>query len=143
MSILSLTAYLALLLLPLLEGRREYIFYRVNRAAGFPFPAQDSTRKRLNAGLFGALALLLCHLAAGLTLAAAALFLASVFWRWLALDAVLNLLRELPLFYAGNSGRSLTDSFLADLPPGGRAVLKIAPLLILIFLYLILKYLPL
>ncbi|MDR9442984.1 MAG: hypothetical protein RI842_09710 [Schleiferiaceae bacterium] len=134
-------AYIALLLLPLAEGWREYIFYRVNKAAGFPFPAQDSTRKRINAALFGALALLLCHLASGLTLAAAVLFIASLFWRWLALDALLNLLRELPLFYAGQSGRSTTDSFLAQFPTPGRAILKIAPLAIVLFLYIALKYL--
>lgn len=138
---IALFAYIALLLLPLAEGWREYIFYRVNKAAGFPFPAQDSTRKRINAALFGALALLLCHLASGPSLAAAVLFIAALFWRWLALDALLNLLRELPLFYTGHSGRSTTDSFLAQFPPSGRAILKIVPLLIVILLYLALKYL--
>lgn len=138
---LAIAPYIALLLLPLAEGWREYIFYRHNKAAGFPFPAQDSTRKRINAALFGALALLLCHLASGPSLAAVVLFIVALFWRWLALDALLNLLRELPLFYAGHSGRSTTDSFLAQFPIPGRAILKIAPLLILLFLYIAFKYL--
>jgi len=75
------------------------------------------------------------------TLAAAVLFIVALFWRWLALDALLNLLRELPLFYAGQSGRSTTDSFLAQFPIPGRAILKIAPLAIVLFLYISLKYL--
>lgn len=142
--ILILTAYFCL------EGLREFKFYVINHAADFAARVADVDRKAINALLSGVFIVL------------ASLYLLSllgvptfskVFWlslgvqiftalslRWLCLDGVLNLKRGLGFWYAGNSGRSITDRILYPIPILTRAALKITLVLTsLIALFWVLK----
>lgn len=118
---------------PIVEGLREYYYYGVNKAARFSQRTKDSDRKTMNV-----LTWVLCHclpviyLSGNNWLLAVAIAVALAFWRWVALDGVLNVKRGLGFWYAGNSGRSFTDKILYPLPVITRATLKISPLIALL-----------
>jgi hypothetical protein len=137
---LELSVLLLLVFYPLLEGLREYFFYQVNRAAGFKLKAVDSNRKTVNVLLWVlACALPVLCFSGGSWVLLGLLALASAFWRWVALDGVLNLKRGLGFWYAGNSGRAFTDKLLYPLSIPARAVLKLLPLIVLISLIVFIK----
>lgn len=131
--------YIALFLIPVAEGYREYLFYLINKAARFSLRAEDVLRKHFNTALYGAAVLPLIYLLTGAAwLHFSLVFCAAVFWRWVALDGVLNWCRHLGFFYAGNSGRSFTDIILHPLPIPARAAVKFLPLIgaLILILYL-------
>jgi len=131
--ILLLTALL--FTYPILEGLREYYFYLINRAAKFSLRDIDSNRKTVNVVLWVMMAAYLSwFLGDGDLLKVAMIFIVAAFWRWVALDGVLNVKRDLGFWYAGNSGRSFTDKLLYPLSIPARAVLKLLPLVMLIIL---------
>lgn len=128
-----------LLLYPLIEGKREYYFYLINQRASFALRSVDSDRKTTNVGLFILFATALSYELSENWLELVLLFLAVSFWRWIALDAVLNRMRGLGFWYAGNSGRSFTDKILYPLPIWARALLKCLPFGICLTLYFLIR----
>ena len=130
-----------LLIFPILftlEGVREWKFYQINRAAKFQPKAADVDRKFLNGILSAAYVIPLLYLAIQTNLydyPAALVYVAAC--RWLLLDGALNLLRGLGFWYAGNSGRSITDRILYPLSIPARAALKILLVVIPLFLLLL------
>lgn len=140
MTNLILVVFVVLMVVyPLLEGLREYYFYQINRAENFTLRAVDSNRKTVNVFLWVLITVpSSVSLVNGAWLKVALLFTAAAFWRWVALDGVLNLKRGLGFWYAGNSGRSFTDKLLYPLSIPARAVLKLLPLVLLLILIYIL-----
>lgn len=124
---------------PVIEGIREYYYYGVNRSANFSQRSKDSDRKTMNVITWA-----LCHaipvllISTGAWITALLAFISLAFWRWIALDGVLNLRRGLGFWYDGGSGRSFTDKILYPLPVWQRAALKLLPLIILISLIILL-----
>tara|TARA_R110002050_G_scaffold265465_2_gene406580 strand:+ start:19096 stop:19521 length:426 start_codon:yes stop_codon:yes gene_type:complete len=130
---------LALFFYPILEGKREYYFYLINQKAKFPLRSVDSDRKTTNVGLFILFAISLSYENSSDWLQLLSLFLAVTFWRWVALDGILNMLRGLDFWYAGNSGRSFTDKILYPLPRWLKIIVKCLPFVAFLTLYFILK----
>lgn len=130
---------LVLLFYPILEGKREYYFFLINQKAKFSLRAVDSDRKTTNVGLFILFASALSYELSGSWQELLSLFLAATFWRWIALDGVLNKLRGLDFWYAGNSGRSFTDKILYPLPMSAKIIVKSMPFVAFLILYFILK----
>ena len=137
--LLAVAIWTTIIVYPIIEGIREYYFYRINRAANFSRRSEDSDRKTMNV-----VSWILCHsfpvllLANGNCITLILIGIALALYRWIALDGVVNLRRGLGFWYAGNSGRSFTDKILYPFPIWQRAVLKVLPLLILITLIILL-----
>jgi hypothetical protein len=134
-----LLSLLALLFYPILEGKREYFFFLINQKAKFPLRSVDSDRKTVNVGLFILFASTVSYQLSADSLQLLSLFLAFTFWRWVALDGVLNKLRGLDFWYAGNSGRSFTDKILYPLPRWAKIIVKCLPFVAFFTFYFILK----
>ena len=130
---------LVLFFYPVLEGKREYYFFLINQKAKFSLRTVDSDRKTINVGLFILFASALSYELSGSWQELLSLFLAVTFWRWIALDGVLNILRGLDFWYAGNSGRSFTDKILYPLPRWLKILVKCLPFASFISLYFLLK----
>jgi|GEM_PF-6168098 len=132
-------AILIMILYPFVEGVREYYFYGVNKAAGYSQRSKDSDRKIMNVlTWFMTHVILVLQLGNQDLVLMGLIAIALAFWRWIVLDGVLNLKRELGFWYAERSGRSFTDRLLNPLSIPARAAWKLTPFfLALTLIYLI------
>lgn len=90
-----------LVVFTILEGKREHLFYIINRKGKFPDIPTDKQRKRLNAFMFTLIFAFIGYITKLSWLQIGSLLGVSYAIRWIFLDGVLNILRDLHFFYVG------------------------------------------